>query len=60
MGELGGSCGGTSTAAGYAIGFVTGSAGSHDQVDKLESTLLSCLGLCAYPGHQRSLSARLR
>jgi len=29
---------------GYTIGFVTGSAGSHDRVDALESTLRDCLG----------------
>lgn len=48
MGGLGGSYGGTSTDGGYTIGFVTGSAGSHDRVDQLENVLRSCLGLAAY------------
>ena len=58
MGGLGGSYGGTSTAGGYTIGFVTGSAGSHDRVDKLENTLRNCLGLAPIPAtsdpHPRS------
>ena len=37
------------TDGGYSIGFVTGSAGSHDRVDKLESTLRHCLGLAPIP-----------
>jgi CubicO group peptidase (beta-lactamase class C family) len=37
MGGLGGSYGGASTAGGYTIGFVTGSVGSHDRVDTLET-----------------------
>jgi len=45
MGGTGGSYGGTCTTGGYTIGFVTGSAGSHDRVDALESTLRGCLGL---------------
>jgi CubicO group peptidase (beta-lactamase class C family) len=45
MGGLGGSYGGTDTAAGYSIGFVTGSAGNHDRVDALENALRDCLGL---------------
>jgi CubicO group peptidase (beta-lactamase class C family) len=45
MGGLGGSYGGTSTEGGYSIGFVTGSAGSFDRVDRLEGTLRECLGL---------------
>lgn len=45
MGGLGGSYGGMSTGGGYTIGFVTGSVGSHDRIDKLENTLRSCLGL---------------
>jgi len=49
MGGLGGSYGGTSTAGGYTVGFVTGSAGSHDRVDKLENTLRECLGLGPIP-----------
>jgi hypothetical protein len=43
--RLGGSYGGTSTAGGYSIGFVTGTAGSFDRVDALENALRSCLGL---------------
>jgi hypothetical protein len=49
MGGLGGSYGGSSTAGGYTIGFVTGSAGNHDRVDKLENTLRECLGLAPFP-----------
>ncbi len=45
MGGLGGSYGGTSTAGGYSIGFVTGTAGGHDRVDALEAALRDCLGL---------------
>jgi CubicO group peptidase (beta-lactamase class C family) len=58
MGGLGGSYGGTSTAGGYTIGFVTGSSGSHDRADKLENTLRNCLGLAPIPAtsdpHPRS------
>jgi CubicO group peptidase (beta-lactamase class C family) len=49
MGGLGGSYGGVDTTAGYAIGFVTGSAGDHDRVDALENTLRDCLGLPPLP-----------
>jgi CubicO group peptidase (beta-lactamase class C family) len=49
MGGLGGSYGGTSTAGGYSIGFVTGSAGSFDRVGALENTLRDCLGLPPLP-----------
>jgi CubicO group peptidase (beta-lactamase class C family) len=45
MGGLGGSYGGTSTAGGYTIGFVTGSVGNHDRANALESVLRNCLGL---------------
>jgi CubicO group peptidase (beta-lactamase class C family) len=45
MAGLGGSYGGMSTDGGYAIGFVTGSVGSHDRLDALENTLRECLGL---------------
>jgi hypothetical protein len=45
MGGLGGSYAGASTAGAYTVGFVTGSVGSHDRVDKLESALRECLGL---------------
>ena len=45
MGGLGGNYGGVSTAGGYTIGFVTGSVGTYDRVDKLESSLRDCLGL---------------
>jgi CubicO group peptidase (beta-lactamase class C family) len=47
MGGLGGSYGGASTAGGYTVGFVTGSAGNHDRVDALENALRGCLGLPA-------------
>jgi Beta-lactamase len=50
MGGLGGSYGGTSTAGGYTIGFVTGTVGSHDRIDALENALRDCLGLPALPG----------
>ena len=49
MGGLGGSYAGTSTEGGYSVGFVTGSAGSHDRIDTLENTLRECLGLAALP-----------
>jgi CubicO group peptidase (beta-lactamase class C family) len=49
MGGLGGNYGGMCTAGGYAIGFVTGSVGSFDRLDALESTLRHCLGLPARP-----------
>jgi Beta-lactamase len=49
MGGLGGSYGGTSTAGGYSVGFMTGSAGSFDRVDALENTLRDCLGLPPLP-----------
>ena len=49
MGGLGGSYAGTNTAGGYTIGFVTGSAGSFDRMDNLESTLRDCLGLAPIP-----------
>jgi len=49
MGGLGGSYAGTNTAGGYTIGFVTGSAGSFDRIEKLESTLRDCLGLAPIP-----------
>ena len=45
MGGLGGSYGGTDTVGGYSVGFVTGSVGSHERVDKLENALRECLGL---------------
>ena len=49
MGGLGGSYGGASTLGGYTIGFVTGSAGSHDRAGALENTLRECLGLPPIP-----------
>jgi CubicO group peptidase (beta-lactamase class C family) len=49
MGGLGGSYGGTSTAGGYTVAFVTGSVGNHDRVDTLENTLRECLGLAPIP-----------
>jgi hypothetical protein len=45
MGGLGGSYGGTSTSGGYTVGFVTGSVGRFDRVDRLEGALRECLGL---------------
>ncbi|HEY7324451.1 MAG TPA: serine hydrolase domain-containing protein [Streptosporangiaceae bacterium] len=50
MGGLGGSYGGTSSAGGYSIGFVTGSAGDFDRLEALENALRSCLGLPPVPG----------
>jgi CubicO group peptidase (beta-lactamase class C family) len=47
MGGLGGSYGGASTRGGYAIAFVTGTMGTHERVDTIESTLRGCLGLRA-------------
>jgi CubicO group peptidase (beta-lactamase class C family) len=44
MGGLGGSYGGASR-DGYAIGFVTGSMGTHDRATSIENALRSCLGL---------------
>jgi CubicO group peptidase (beta-lactamase class C family) len=49
MGGLGGNYGGFGTDGGYAIGFVTGSAGSFARADALENTLRSCLGLPPLP-----------
>src|SRR6201994_3738510 len=37
MGGLGGSFGGHSVAGGYSIGFVTGSVGTHDRLERLEN-----------------------
>jgi CubicO group peptidase (beta-lactamase class C family) len=45
MGGLGGSYGGTSTAGGYTVGFLTGTVGSFDRADALENTLRGCLGV---------------
>ena len=59
MGGLGGSYGGASTAGGYTIGFVTGSAGNHDRADALENTLRNCLGLPAIPPTSDPPSAKL-
>lgn len=50
MGGLGGSYGGMSTTGGYAAGFVTGSAGSHDRADAVENTLRDCPGVPPLPG----------
>ena len=49
MGGLGGSYGGASTAGGYSVGFVTGSAGSHDRGNAVENVLRDCLGLPPLP-----------
>jgi CubicO group peptidase (beta-lactamase class C family) len=45
MGGLGGSYGGHSVAGGYSIGFVTGSAGDHARLERLENTVRDGLGL---------------
>jgi CubicO group peptidase (beta-lactamase class C family) len=45
MGGLGGSYGGASTAGGYTVGFVTGSAGGHDRGDAVENAFRECLGI---------------
>ena len=47
MGGTGGSSGWASTAGGYAFGFTTGTMGTHDRADLLETTLRDCLGLPA-------------
>ena len=48
MGGLGGSYAGT--ADGYAIGFVTGTMGDHDRVDRVENVFRDCVGLPPLPG----------
>ncbi len=50
MGGLGGSYGGTSTAGGYSVGFVTGTVGSHDRSEAIENALRDCLGIPPLPG----------
>ena len=45
MGGVGGSYGGQSVTGGYSIGFVTGSAGDHDRLERVEDALRDCLGL---------------
>src|SRR5262249_23541070 len=45
MGGTGGSLGWASLAGGYAYGFVTGTAGTHDRSDLVENALRDCLGL---------------
>jgi CubicO group peptidase (beta-lactamase class C family) len=50
MGGTGGSYGGTSTAGGYSVGFVTGTLGGHDRAEALENTLRECLGVPPLPG----------
>jgi hypothetical protein len=49
MGGHGGNYGGSCTAGGYAIGFVTGHVGSFDRLETLENALRQCLGLPAIP-----------
>jgi len=48
-GRAGRSYGGTCTDGGYAVGFVTGSAGSFGRAEALENALRSCLGLPPLP-----------
>jgi CubicO group peptidase (beta-lactamase class C family) len=50
MGGTGGSYGGTSTAGGYTVGFVTGTVGGHDRAEALENALRGCLGVPPLPG----------
>jgi hypothetical protein len=45
MGGTGGSLGWASLAGGYAYGFVTGTAGTHERCDIVENALRGCLGL---------------
>jgi CubicO group peptidase (beta-lactamase class C family) len=45
MGGTGGSYGGTNQAAGYAIGYVTGCAGTFDPLSAVENEFRRCLGL---------------
>jgi CubicO group peptidase (beta-lactamase class C family) len=45
MGGTGGSIGWASLAGGYAYGFVTGTAGTHERSDLVENALRGCLGL---------------
>jgi CubicO group peptidase (beta-lactamase class C family) len=45
MGGTGGSLGWASLAGGYAYGFVTGTAGTHERCDLVENALRGCLGL---------------
>jgi CubicO group peptidase (beta-lactamase class C family) len=45
LGGLGGSYGGTSARGGYSLGFVTGSAGTHQRLTSLENSLRTCLAL---------------
>jgi CubicO group peptidase (beta-lactamase class C family) len=45
MGGTGGSLGWASLAGGYAYGFVTGTAGTHDRSDLVENAVRDCIGL---------------
>jgi CubicO group peptidase (beta-lactamase class C family) len=45
MGGTGGSLGWASLAGGYAYGFVTGTAGTHERSDLVENALRDCIGL---------------
>jgi CubicO group peptidase (beta-lactamase class C family) len=49
MGGLGGNYGGTSTAGGYTVGFVTGTVGGHDRGEALENAVRDCLGVPPLP-----------
>jgi hypothetical protein len=45
MGGIGGNYGGTNQAAGYTIGYVTGTVGTFDPLSTLENEFRRCLGL---------------
>lgn len=45
MGGTGGSLGWASPVGGYAYGFVTGTAGTHERSDVVENALRGCIGL---------------
>ena len=50
MGGLGGNYGGTSTAGGYSVAFVTGTVGTHARSEVVENALRDCLGVPPLPG----------
>jgi len=45
MGGMGGSFGGACVRGGYAIGFVTGTMGTHEREERVENALRGCIGL---------------